>query len=300
MEKTEKSLLLKEKDFLKWKRAYKDCKKYRSVAVKDSYDTLVARLKDDYRVHVKGASIIGFEDLTNFFRLVSSRADEYLKLDKKKKSKFYFDKREKAVRTLKEESEKMNAILHNKQLEAEENKKKDQEGFRRKLGVGVTDFVAEKLGVNVNVDSSSVNIDAGIENCAFSIVADVPYLKFNITTFRIYIILTARSSGAYRLEKLFGKFSFKEYNLIATGNKTILNYRDKDFKSRKIYKACEVPINVNVGKIPGLTTVVGNINLKAEVYVSPNDFISKVAFKYCDINVNEVKLEETLLTEAEI
>lgn len=298
MGEPEKNLLLKEKDFLKWKRAYKDCKKYRSVAIKDSYDEFVSQLKDDYRTHVKGASIIGFEDLTNFFNLVSSRADEYLKRDKKEKSKFYFDKREKAVKNLKEESEKMNVILHNKQLEIEDNKKKDQEGFRRQVGNIVADFVAEKFGANISIDSSIVNIDSGIENCAYAIVADVPYMKFKFTTFRIYIVLVGRSSGAYRLEKFFGKFSFKEYNLINKDNQTIPNYRDKDFKSRKIYKACEIPIDVKT--MPLVRNILGDIDLKVKIYVSPNDFISKTAFKYCNINVNKVKLEKTLLTEAEI
>lgn len=299
-ENKENVLLLKEKDFLKWKRAYKNCKKYRSKAIKDSYDEFVSCLKKDYKRYIKGKTSISFFDLTNFFNLVFHDADEYLKLDKKKKSKFYFAKREEAVENLKKESEKMNTILYKKKLDNETKAKEDQENFVKKQLNGWIDFLIEKYGYNIDIDNSRVSISSGIENCAFYIVADVPYMKFDITTFRIYFVVTGRSSGSYRLEKLFSNFSFKEYNLLCASGNTILNYRDKDFKSRKIFKACEVPIKANANDIPILKSIIGNIDLKAEVYVSPNDLISKFAFKHGNININGVKLEKILLTESEL
>lgn len=299
VEKMEKKILLSEEDFLKWKRAYKNCKKYRSVAFKDPYDEFFKDFRELYKKYIKNVTNVSFGVITGFFVAVSEKADNYLKLDKSKKSKFYFEKREKAVKELKEESEKISAILNNKKSEIENSKKKDQDGLVQKEFNEFVDYIAKNFGIVIDVDDDNVNINTGIENCVHAIVADVPYVGVKLTSFRIYIVLTMRSSGAYRLEKICGNFSFKEYDLTGLNGKTIQNYRDHDFKSRKIFKACEIPINVN-SRSAIVRKVVGNIDLKAKVYVSPNDRLSKMVFKYFDINVNEVKLEKVLLTEAEL
>ena len=301
MEVEKVNLLLKEKDFLKWKRAYKNCKKQRSKMVKDPYDKFVSDVKESYKRYLKTGATASFVDMVAFFSFVSYASEEYLKLDKKKKSKFYFAQREAAVEALKKESNEMNTILNRKKEEAEREKEKENEGYIKKnLNKGV-DAIAQMFGVNIDVDTSKVNIDTGIENCIFSIVADVPYLKFKeLTTFRIYVIITGKSSGAYRLEKLFGNYSFKQYNLMTASGNINENYKDKDFKSRKIFKACDVPIKANGNSVPILGSIVGNIDIKAKVYVSPNDIISRMAFKVGNVTVNGVKLEKILLTESEL
>lgn len=300
MEK-ENYLLLEEEDFSKWKRAYKKCKKQRSKMVKDPYDKFVSDVKESYKRYLKNKKTVSFSKIVAFFRSVSVISDDYLNLDKEKKSKFYFAKREEAVKDLKEKSNEMNTILCNKKAEAEREKKKENEDLVSKVINKSVGAIAERIGTSIDVDTSKVRIGAEIENCIFSVAVDVPYFKSKwLTTFRIYLVVTGESSGTFNLKKLFGNFSFEQYNLLDAKGGFTENYDDKDFKSRKIFKACSVPINANVNSVPFLRKIIGNIDIKAKVYVSPNDIISQKAFEWGNVTVNGVKLKETLLKDSEL
>ena len=255
--------------FKPWKIAYNNCKKQASFKIKDIYDTeFLDKLRDAYKTTFKSQKqnkgIIKFDTVKYFFTLVIELSNQYLN-NRKKWSVFYAKNREKAVKQLLEESKKVQASLDT-QMNAE------------KAGYDQKNFVAKMISSPVD-GSSPVKIEQHI-TCITPIVMDIPYTGTNFSTIRCYIIIKGSGKMSFLNNS---NFDFKNYEL--NGNKS---YNDKDFKSRTLFKVVSIPINmpINIGSI------------KLDIFISPNDFTSKVSLKA--ISIGEVYINKELLSSSEL
>lgn len=296
------NLVFESDEIMRWKKAYKECKKYKSKIIKDKYDEYFKDIKVQYEINLKYQNTVELKKLTSFFRFVATRSEIYLNLSEEERSSYKFDARNKAVRNLMEISSELEGDLEMMKVEA----------------------VNENPESYANIDSASVNIDTKIDSCIYSYVQDVAYMSnrkvLKGTTFRIYVVITGRSTGLVNLNKLFGEFSFSRYDLYDISGNVKKNYRDENFRKRKIFRACEIPainkLNIplpcNLGKALGFLgrSVVGNIEIEVMVYISPNDWVASRALESTTVgdrklgdylvDGDKVKFKGPLLTRSEI
>lgn len=298
-----KSLTFESDKIEKWKRAYKECKKYKSKIIKDKYDEYVSDVKEQYEKDLKYRSTIEFKTLTSFFRFVKKRSSIYLNLSKDEKSKYKFEARNKAANTLMQVSSELLNQLGGIRIEA----------------------LDEGLSPDA-IDETDVSIDTKFKNCITYYVQDINYLSkralVNRTSFRIYIIITGKSTGLLNVGNVFcnSEFSFSKYDLYDVNGRLIEGYTDKDFRKRKIFRACEVPavnkLNISLpcglGKAVGLLgkTFVGNLEIEIKVYISPNDWMASRILESTSVggrklgdylvDGDKVTLKGPLLTKSEI
>ncbi len=266
--------------FKPWKIAYNNCKKQASFKIKDIYDLeFLDRLKNTYKSTFKDQKqhkgVIKFDTVRNFFTQVIEYANQYLD-NRKKWSKFYAKNREKAVRQLLEESKKVLASL-DAQMNAAKNEYNEynQKNWFGKAGAKLTGNEASPVD-----GSSPVKIEQQHPPCITSIVLDIPYMKVNITSMRCYIIIRGSGAMSYLNNSTF---NFRNYEL--NGNKS---YNDKDFKSRSLFKVTSIPIKLPIG--------LGSVKL--DIFISPNDWGSKLALK--KISIGEVYINKELLSSSEL
>lgn len=306
MAENPKSLTFESEEIEKWRKAYKECKKYKSKIKKDKYDEYFGDIKKEYEEHLKYRRTIEFKKLDSFFRFIVERSEMYLGLDKKQKSKYKFDARNKAVKNLMQISSELLRKLSGIRIET----------------LNENSWKPDAIGA---IDNSEVNIDTKFKNCVTYFVRDINYLSnhalVNQTSFRVYVIITGKSTGFYNVGNLFsGEFSFSKYDLCDTNGNIIKGYTDRDFRKRKIFRACEVPavnkLNISLpcglGKVLGLLgrTAVGNIEIEVMVYISPNDWVAGRALESTVVgdrklgnylvDGEKITLKGPLLTKSEI
>lgn len=228
-----------------WKNAYKGCKKQASIKIKDIYDQILDKIRNDYKSNLKGKTEIDYDELIAFLRRIISYTQEYLN-NSKKWSKFYRQARKKAIETLKRATEELIKTL--------ESQKNSQGTLSSIFG------------------SQTVKINKGTKCIPF--VLDIPYTGTNFFTIRCYILV----KGDGLLTAINGEFNPAKHELV-TGKK----YTDKNFNFRKIYKVSSTPIklplgvgnvNIDVYVSPNDTTSSIALNLVSFPYeiLSPSEF----------------------------
>lgn len=119
-------------------------------------------------------------------------------------------------------------------------------------------------------------VKSGYKLKCLAIVLDIPYTGTNFTSLRCYICI----SGTSIIGKIINSdFDFANYEF--EGH----NYNDASISSRSIYKVASVPIKLPVSSITGTIDI--------QVYVSPNDWISKKA-------MDLVSMEKELLQPSDL
>lgn len=296
------NLVFESDEIMRWKKAYKECKKYKSKIIKDKYDEYFKDIKVQYEINLKYQNTVELKKLTFFFRFVAKRSEIYLNLSKEERSSYKFDARNKAVRNLMEISSELEGDLEMMKLKA----------------------VNENPESYATIDSALVNIDTKIDSCLYYYVQDITYLSnyklLKNTTLRLYVVIVGNSTGPLNLNRFSSEFSFSRYDFYDVNGVFKKNYRDENFRKRKIFRACEVPIvnkfNVAVpgilGKVLGGAgkIVVGNIEIEVMVYISPNDWVASRALESTTvgdrklgdylIDGDKVKFKGPLLTRSEI
>lgn len=234
------NLEMDEKILEEWKTAYKNCKKQRSIMVKDPYDEFISDIKSKYKSDLKdelkmSRNSIDFEKFKGFFVYVAGKSKNYLEKTAKsdEASGFYRNKRKTAVENL---------------IKVSQNVVKKLDEIKSK---GVTtngddkDFLEEECKVKIG---NPVKVSNKLDGYMFSYVTD----KYG---FRLYVVLTLN-----RFVK--GTFDFIHYEF--NGNE---NYEDKNVKSRNIYLIAEKNVDLDV-------PLIDKTSLKVSAFVSPNNFFT--------------------------
>lgn len=285
------NLLFKEKYVMEWKKAYDDCFELKSLAWKDSYDKFLIEIGNEHTKMVnnidKKTNSISTDVMYKFFETVFEKAKDFK--DKYKKEKSFSvhgkDKRLDALDNLAKQSKAVLDKIEEVKKKAEERSKLEKSGISGKAAGLIGEILENEFKVNVETDK--MDIGAGVRNCVTAFVADVPYLSYKDITFRIYVVITLKSGGKYKLENCFGNFDFKRYKLIdSSGNSK--EYVDDKFNKRNIYKAKSVEVNVSTQVIK---EIFGDIKIGIKVYISPNDMFTKAAFNFSDIKIEEGDLK---------
>mgnify|MGYP004460186249 FL=1 len=265
-----------EKALEKWKTAYKNCKKQRSIIKKDAYDAFIFDIKKRYNDIVKkelkiNRNNINIRTFISFFDYVCNKSNECLKLIESKKISFYRDKRKKAVQDLLLQSE---YILNN---------------LNKMLSTKVdSNNVSEMLKqYNLSV-KKNVSINSKFKNCLFSMVSD-------LVGIRCYLVVTIKTNN--RLVNNFlpkEEFNFKKYDFGNADGSKVANYEDKKIQSRSIYLVYEKDIDVDI-------SILGRATAKVSIYVSPNnsveDFLAGVAVDRDWITIDEASLTKVMLSD---
>lgn len=280
------NMLFKTKYVAEWKKAYDDCFKLKSLTWKDSYDKFLIDIGKEHTEMVKKIdkkyNSISTNDMITFFENVFDKTNNFKDKYKKENSFSVHGKNNRlsALDNLAKQSKKVLDEIEEVKKKAEKRSEIGKGGVSGMLA-GMIDNALEDT-YKVNVDSDRMDIGAGVRNCVTAFVVDVPYLSFKKITFRMYVVITLKSGGKYKLENCFGNFDFKRYKLIdSSGNSK--EYVDDKLNERDIYKAKSVEINVNV---PAIKEVLGDFKIGIKVYISPNkDLITSGALKLSDIKI---------------
>lgn len=268
------SMEMDEKALEKWKAAYKNCKKQRSIIKKDAYDAFIFDIKKRYNDIVKkelkvNRNNINIRTFISFFDYVCDKSNECLKLIESKKISFYRDKRKKAVQELLLQSEYMLSNL-NRMLSTKVNSNNVPEMLKQ---------------YNLSV-KKNVSINSKFKDCAFSYVWD----GFGV---RLYVIVTLKSTRAFNLIPR-KEFNFRKYDLKNANGSEVANYEDKDIQSRSIYLVYEKDVSVDAAAL-------GKGIAKVSAYVSPNnsveDFLAGVAVDRDWITIDEASLTKVMLSD---
>ena len=199
------------------KNAFKECKKYKSKIIEDSYDKLFLNPAINYqKKHIKGKEI-DVHTLEEYLKNNINCANKWL--NDKNKSKFYTSSRINTANKLIDTSRKL--------LDSIKNIPKINYDQKSIPGIG---------GVLINSKYK-------LPHC-IPFVLDIPYMGFiQYTKIRCYVCVVFNGTIA----KLLGSnFDFCHYEF--DDNKS---YCDANIESRKIYKVADIPIilPIKLGKV---------------------------------------------------
>lgn len=259
------------KDFDGWRKAYVACKKQGSWIFNDEYDKFFDKIKKGYNKTIGKGVSCRFENVIGFMEFTLNECQQYLKGSKNTDEKSLSSDRGKAVTKLQAETVKLIGVLKTKLKEFSDKVPAEPTTLISKISSVTKNLFGRKVSENLMVSTKSVD-------CIKSIVLDIPYTGTDFTSLRLYILI--KGAGGMLGKLNVEHFNFKNYVLDGKMCK------DKNFDTREIYRVFSAPINVSMD-------MVGNIQL--DVYISANDWASRKALDYVELDQTNVFFGKSLI-----